>query len=97
MRYLSHMNETKNLKRERNIPSPEASPEADCVWSRLPKPGETEPRSGLNRAAINSLILGENPKVKSTTIRRHPDAKRCIRLVKISGPGGLLEYLDNGQ
>ena len=77
--------------------SPEASPDVGCLWSRLPKAGAVEPRSGLNRSAINSLILGESPKVKSTTLRKHPGAKRAVRLVKILGPGGLLEYLEGSK
>ena len=72
----------------------EAPLEAGCRWSRLPKLGQVEPLSGLNRSAINSLILGKEPKVKSTTLRRHPEAKRAVRLVKILGAGSLLEFLE---
>jgi hypothetical protein len=79
---------------EATVHSPEASPEAGCTWSRLPKPGEVEPRSGLNRHAINKLILGESPMVLSRSLRSRPDAKRSIRLVKITGRGSLLEYLN---
>lgn len=75
--------------------SPEPSPETGCVWSRLPKAGQVEPRSGLNRSAINALILGESPKVKSSVLRKHPGAKRAVRVVKIVGPGGLLDFLEN--
>lgn len=75
--------------------SPEASPDVGCLWSRLPKPGAVEPRSGLNRSAINALILGNEPKVKSATLRKHPGAKRAVRLVKIVGSGGLLDFLEN--
>jgi len=79
---------------EATVHSPEASPDAGCSWSRLPKPGEVEPRSGLNRHAINKLILGESPVVISKALKSRPDAKRSIRLVKITGRGGLLEYLE---
>lgn len=83
-----------NATSEATVHSPEASPEAGCTWSRLPKPGEVEPRSGLNRHAINKLILGEGAVVLSRSLRSRPDAKRSIRLVKITGKNSLLEYLE---
>jgi hypothetical protein len=79
---------------EATIRSPEASPDVGCTWSRLPKPGEVEPRSGLNRHALNKLILGEHPLVISKALKSRPDAKRAIRLVKISGRGSLMEFLE---
>ncbi|NCY22359.1 hypothetical protein EBX31_10450 [bacterium] len=88
------MKNISNATSEATVHSPEASPEAGCTWSRLPKPGEVEPRSGLNRHAINKLILGEHPVVISKALKSQADAKRCIRLVKITGSGSLLEYLN---
>lgn len=78
---------------EGKVHSPESAPEVAENWSRLPKPNEVEPRSGLNRHAINKLILGERPLVISRSLKSHPAAKRSIRLIKITGRGSLLEYL----
>ena len=79
---------------EAAVHSPEATPDLEATWSRLPKPNEVEPRSGLNRHAINKLILGNSPLVISRSLRSTPQAKRSIRLVKITGRGSLLEYLN---
>jgi hypothetical protein len=47
---------------------------------RLPKPGHFCPITGLGRGAMNSLILGKNPPVKSISVRKKY-AVRGIRLV----------------
>ena len=82
---------------EATVHSPETLPDDGGTWSRLPSPGEVEPRSGLNRHAINKLILGEHPVVISRALKSHPNAQRCIRLVKITGRGSLMEYLNSGD
>jgi hypothetical protein len=79
------------------VRSPETLPDDGGSWSRLPPPGGVEPRSGLNRTAINRLILGKSPVVISRALRSNPDAKRCIRLVKITGKGSLIVFLNSGN
>ena len=91
------MKNTNTATSEAKIHSPEKVPEVAENWSRLPKPSEVEPRSGLNRHAINKLILGENPMVVSRSLKSAPEAKRCIRLVKITGRGSLLEFLNKEE
>ena len=91
------MKNTNTATSEAKIHSPEKAPEVAESWSRLPKPSEVESRSGLNRHAINKLILGENPMVVSRSLRSTPEAKRCIRLVKITGRGSLLEFLNKEE
>ncbi len=56
---------------------------------RLPKSGSLCPVSGLARSAINSLILGSKPAVRSICLRR-PGAARGIRLIPTKD---LLAYL----
>ena len=87
------MNKSKETTSEVTVHSPEATPDPEATWSRLPKANEVEPRTGLNRHAINKLILGDSPLVVSRSLKSHPQAKRSIRLVKIAGRGSLLEYL----
>ena len=84
---------TNKATSEATVHSPEVSPDIEATWSRLPKANEVEPRTGLNRHAINKLILGNSPLVVSRSLKSHPQAKRSIRLVKIAGRGSLLEYL----
>jgi len=88
---------TNKATSEATVHSPEVSPDVEAIWSRLPKPGEVETRSGLNRHAINRLILGDSPLVVSRSLKSHPKARRSIRLVKITGRGSLLEYLATEQ
>jgi hypothetical protein len=91
------MTKSNKATSEAKIHSPETTPEVVESWSRLPKPSEVEKRSGLNRHAINKLILGENPMVVSRSLKSTPSAKRCIRLVKITGKGSLLEFLNKEE
>jgi len=91
------MHATTKATSEATVRSPQAPTDDGATWSRLPKPGEVEPRSGLNRHAINKLILGENPMVISKALKSHAAAQRCIRLVKITGSGSLLEYLNKEE
>jgi len=88
------MKNTHTATSEALVHSPEVSPDIEASWSRLPKANAVEPRSGLNRHAINKLILGNSPLVISRSLRSTPQAKRSIRLVKITGRGSLLEYLN---
>ena len=87
------MKNTHSATSEAKVHLPEATPDIEATWSRLPKANEVEPRTGLNRHAINKLILGDSPLVVSRSLKSHPQAKRSIRLVKIAGRGSLLEYL----
>lgn len=57
------------------------------IWIRLPKPRCLY--TGLCKSAINALILGVHPKVKSVSLRqRH--AIRGTRLILLSS---LLDYI----
>ena len=87
------MKNTSTATSEATVHLPEATQDIEATWSRLPKIGAVEPRSGLNRHSINRMILGENPVVISRQLKSHPKAKRSVRLVKITGRGSLLEYL----
>lgn len=59
-------------------------------WIRLPRSGTRCVYTGLSRSALNSLILGKNPPVKSRSVKqRH--AVRGVRLVHL---GSLLAYID---
>jgi hypothetical protein len=58
-------------------------------FTRLPRTGERCPISGLSRSALNALILGPNPPVKSICLRRR-GAARGVRLIVTAS---LLEYL----
>ena len=56
---------------------------------RLPKSGTLCPVTGLTRSAINALILGPRPAVRSVCLRRS-GALRGIRLIPAAE---LLKYL----
>lgn len=56
---------------------------------RLPRAGSRCPVTGLSRATINALILGDNPSVKSICLRRRGSARGIRLVVTIS----LLEFL----
>jgi len=56
---------------------------------RLPAPGERCPVTGLSRGALNALILGTNPPVRSACLRRK-GATRGIRLIEAAS---LLQYI----
>lgn len=60
------------------------------VYGRLPKSGERCPYTGLARSAMNDLILGVDPPVKSLVLARK-GTHRGIRLVHL---GSLLEHLN---
>lgn len=56
---------------------------------RLPRAGTRCPYSNLSRAALNALILGANPPVKSFVLRKKW-AVRGIRMIYLES---LLEHL----
>ncbi len=58
-------------------------------FTRLPASGERCSLTSLSRGALNALILGSNPPVKSVCLRRK-GATRGIRLIVTSS---LLEWL----
>lgn len=58
---------------------------------RLPRSGHRCPWTGLSRATLNSLILGERPPVKSCVLRSRGNI-RGIRLISFES---LLAYLNN--
>lgn len=58
-------------------------------YIRLPKSGTACGWTGLSKSALNALILGKNPPVKSVSLRQ-PHAIRGIRLILLSS---LLEYI----
>lgn len=80
----------------KKTPTPEIPPPARGatihlpVYGRLPKSGERCPYTGLARSAVNDLILGVDPPVKSVVLARK-GASRGIRLVHL---GSLLEHLN---
>lgn len=72
---------------------PSASGIEDSVhlpeFVRLPKPGERCLWTGLSRASLNLLILGESAPVRSLVLRQSEGA-RGLRLIQLSS---LLTYL----
>ena len=56
---------------------------------RLPKSPQRCPFSGLSRSALNVLILGTNPPVRSVVVRKR-GAVRGIRLIDYAS---LIKYL----
>jgi len=58
---------------------------------RLPKSGTCCPITGLSRSAMNALILGPQPAVRSACLRR-PGALRGIRLIPTRD---MLDYLNS--
>jgi hypothetical protein len=59
---------------------------------RLPKPPLHCPFSGLSRSALNALILGPNPAVRSVVIKKR-GAVRGIRLIDYDSLMGYLHQL----
>ena len=59
------------------------------IYIRLPKSGTACVWTGLSRSALNALILGKNPPIKSVSVRQ-PHAIRGTRLILLSS---LLDYL----
>jgi len=65
-----------SLKPAAVVESASGAPE----FLRLPRPGKRCSVSGLSRSALNALILGPNPPIRSICIRRR-GAVRGIRLI----------------
>ena len=59
-------------------------------WVRLPRVNEKETFSSLGRSKLWEII--KTGKVRSIVLRK-PGALRGARLIKLEGPGSLLEYL----
>lgn len=72
------------------IEVPPVNQVATPIWIRLPKVGKSCPYTGLSRATLNNLILGENPPVQSVSLRMKRHAIRGTRLILLSS---LLEYI----
>jgi hypothetical protein len=73
---------------EHNLPRPE--------FIRLPKPGASDPWTGLGRSSLNTLVSpcrenGYKPPVRSCTLRRR-GTMRGVRLVDLQS---LLAYIDS--
>jgi len=58
-------------------------------WIRLPRPGETEPRTGLTRGVLTRLAT--EGKIKSVSLRDR-EKKRGCRLIHL---GSLLSFLSS--
>jgi hypothetical protein len=56
---------------------------------RLPKPGTLCKITGLSRSAMNALILGKNPPVKSVSVRK----KYAVRGVRLIFVESLIAHL----
>jgi len=56
---------------------------------RLPKVGTYCPRTGLSRSALNELILGDNPRVRSVVHRKNGSLRGTRHIVYRS----LIDYL----
>jgi hypothetical protein len=56
---------------------------------RLPRSPDRCPFSGLSRSALNELILGANPPVKSVVMRK----RGAVRGVRLIDYGSLVSYL----
>lgn len=69
--------------------SPDPNRKALPEFVRLPASGKRCPISSLSRTALNGLILGPNPPVKSVSLRRK-GALRGVRLIVVES---LLDYL----
>ena len=67
-----------------------------AITIRLPKPGHFCPYTGLGRGAMNALILGKNPPVKSISVRKKY-AVRGIRLIFLHSLISHLLSLANEQ
>lgn len=60
------------------------------IWIRLPKTGQLCPYTGLSRSAMNALILGNNPPVRSVSLKKRW-AIRGTRLIHLQS---LLAYIE---
>ena len=83
MRYLSN---TYRAKRDAVLEQMTAT---EPVYIRLPRAGQYEPRTSLTRSKLNSLILGDNPPVRSISVTP-PGKNRGCRLIDYKS---LLAYL----
>lgn len=74
---------------KRGDPSGLNSVEVGAEFIRLPQPPKRCPLTGLTRASLNKLILGDHPKVRSVVVKQ-PGTARGIRLIhRVS----LLEFI----
>jgi hypothetical protein len=64
--------------------------EARPCYVRLPPSGKKETFTSLGRSKLWEIL--QSGKVKSICLRK-PGALRGARLIKLEGPGSLLEYL----
>jgi len=72
------------------VEASQENPAVYPIWVRLPKSGHACPFTGLSRSALNALILGPNPKVKSVSLKQRY-AIRGTRLILLKS---LLAYID---
>jgi len=72
------------------VEAPKDSPATKPIWIRLPKSGHACPWTGLSRSALNALILGPNPPVKSVSLKKR-HAIRGTRLIHLES---LLAYIE---
>jgi hypothetical protein len=72
------------------VEAPQVTPSTYPIWIRLPKSGTPCPFTGLSRSALNALILGKNPPVKSASLKG-PYAIRGSRLIHL---GSLLAFIE---
>jgi hypothetical protein len=72
------------------IEAPKGLPAAMPIWIDLPRSGERCRYTSLSRSALNALILGKNPPVKSVSLRKQY-AVRGKRLIHL---GSLLDYIE---
>ncbi len=71
------------------VPDFDAGKKQIPEFLRLPRAGTRCPLTGLSRATLNALVLGDKPQVKSICLRQR-GAARGIRLIVTSS---LLEFL----
>ncbi len=73
-------------------PPPDAVPVVGSrpIWIRLPRSGRACPYTGLSRSVMNSLILGDNPPVRSVSLRK----KYAVRGTRLIHMESLLTYLE---
>lgn len=64
---------------------------AQPIWIRLPRNNEKCKYTGLSRTALNGIILGKNPPVRSVSLKKRY-AVRGTRLIHLQS---LLDYIDN--
>jgi hypothetical protein len=73
------------------VEAPQATTTVQPIWIRLPKSGTPCPYTGLSRSALNALILGPKPLVKSVSLKKRY-AVRGTRLIHL---GSLLLYIES--